>query len=82
MENLSEIEKELIKLGGSNATNKTETVSKASDKGGQHISTTLSDKNGVSVKSGDISVIRQGDSHNPNHGSHNSAKYFNILSFL
>ena len=33
MENVSEIEKELIKLGSSNATIKTESQSKASDKG-------------------------------------------------
>ncbi len=64
MDNVSEIEKELNKLGCSNATNKTESHSKTSDKGNNQVSTHISEKNALSVKSGDTSGTRQGDPNN------------------
>ena len=57
---MDDIEKEIIKLGGKDAGSKTDTYSKASDKGNQHISTNISEKNAHSVKSGDTSGTRSG----------------------
>ena len=57
---MDDIEKEIIKLGGKDAGTKTETQSKASEKGNQHISTNISEKNVNSVKSGDTSGTRLG----------------------
>lgn len=82
MEKLSEIEKELIKLGGSDATNRTESHSKASDKGGKQISTNISEKNALSVKSGHTSGTHQGDHATQHHVAANLAKYAHSCSSL
>lgn len=74
MDKASEIEKELIKLGGSNVSNKTENHSKASDKGNPYISGNNSEKNAQSVKSELVSGTRQGDSTSQNFAASNLAK--------
>ena len=64
MDKASEIEKELIKLGGSNASNKTENHSKSSDRGANIVAANISEKNAQSTKSENISGTRQGDHSN------------------
>jgi hypothetical protein len=61
MDNVDEIEKTLIKLGGSNAATKTENLSSTSGKGHSHVSGNGQPKHPLSTKSGETSGTRQGD---------------------
>lgn len=59
MDPTDDLERELNKLGAQNVSTKAETVSKLSEKPTQLLSANQSEKNALSVKSGDPSGTRQ-----------------------